>query len=1056
MGLNDEFTTDQQPNTSPNFPPQQQQHLAPAAVGITTGGGDDLPYTIPNNHGQNMYPSPQQIQPNNNLMHHPPPYQPQPLTQSALTQQMQQMQQQQQQQQQQPPMNYPPLVNNQNVAAQQLPQSSPPPSYALNHFPPSNPNTMPSPPPPGASAVQPPPYQPQATHAYYLNSPTPIIQSPYNNVNIVYQTVQQQQQFPYGVNNSVAHLNVPIDVEYYPNYTPDLIINSTQSYGLGSVQDSIHEFSIIKEKSSGLTNIYVKPNSFIQVNDELLQSIGECRGLEYLNLSGCTSFSTNAFCKVISRLGRLKAINLSNCSHLNDDAVRTMARNCPQLEEIHLNCLFQISDDSIITIADRCKKLKVLSISQCEKLSDRSIKYLASKLTTLESLCINKLKYITDESMSDLRKFNLRSLFAFETLITDVTISELALKSRNLEILNVSKCINITDNSISILALHCPNLQKLFLQDCKSITSLSIGLISQKCINLRVLRIDGCTNITDDAIYPLEQLRNLQILNLSHLSKINEQSICKILPSLSQLEQVYLYNCPRISDLCVGQIARSCPNLRILRIDQSIYPSDESVGMVVSSCRNLKLLNVAFLDHIHDNTLISLAQQQKFLQKLYLTGCKNIGNDGLMALSNIQTLEVLRLDDSFQFSADALSSISRLANLSILNISGCINTNDIVLNLITCYCRQLTQLYLSKLPQITDKPLPTLLSSLTRLRVLRMDGCPNVTQGSLVNLKFAARLYLEIFNCSETCIGNEGIFTIVSQAPIKELYCWGCDITDDGLKKLVGLVPSLQTLRVDKCSKITDKGMRPFVQRTPLLRILNISDTNVGDETLISIAGYCKSLKKLFAKSCSKVSDKGVNAVAFQCSELKAINISSTKVTDTAIIELATKSKLLRKIYIGHLSKISNASLIKLSVGCPLLKLVDVQSSQNIGEVAILSLSTYCKRLITLNVNNCPLVTDLSLVGIGRECLQLKNLYASGTAVASRGVVEVAVRSNINLETLELKSTDIDNSVLVMISQMCPSLRSLDIRQTKHLHTSAEGIEQIRKQCRLLKNFLIN
>ncbi|EGC35301.1 hypothetical protein DICPUDRAFT_78988 [Dictyostelium purpureum] len=865
-----------------------------------------------------------------------------------------------------------------------------------------------------------------------MNFPQPI---PPSNISLT--------QIPSPLQNNTTvippPLYYPIDTEFFPTYTPEYTCNTESSFGIGA---SLTEVPLTDK----VLNLFIKKRMAPQFDDKLLESLIICKNLEHLNLSNCLNFSSNLFSKYVCKFSHLKSLNLNNCQQITNDNLSKIASNCKNLEEIHLNNCIRIDDDGICELVGKCKKLKIISLSGLTLLTDRSVNTICNKLTDLESLCLNHIQWVSEKSLLQLRKFpKLRSLFFYNTLITDVSLCDIAVHcGPSLLVLNVSKCRNLSNNSIATVAINCRNLKRLFIQDNPALTAQSISLVGRNCLELNVLRIDGCLNIMDDSIFSLEPLSKLKILNLSGLPKINEMSLIKILPSLSDLEELYLYDNPRFSDLTVKQLSVSNLRLHTLRVDNTNFVTNNSIISLSNSISYLRTINLSHLTHISDSTILALATTQKFIQKLYLTGCKGLTNDTLFAVSSMSSLEVLRIDDGFQFSEEALSSIGYLKNLSILNISGCVNTTNRIIDVITYNCRQLVQLYMSRLPFVNDSVLPSLLSNLPKLRTLRIDGCTNMTDRSLTGIKFLNRLTLEVFNCSETQMGCNGLLNIVQQSNIRELYAWSCDyITDDVLK----------TMANNRCKHIGDKGVRAFIQRAPLLRVLNISSTSVGDETLQTVAGYCKRLKKLFVANCPKISSSGISAIGFQCSELSVLNVSrSHNLNDAGIIDIA-RCRFLKRLLINDCTRISDISIIKVATNCPMLKEISLKGCTNIGEVAVLSLSTYCKRLQVIDFTDCHLVTDLSIVGIGRECLLLKKAILCGTSILDSAVIEICVRSNVNINTLDLQRTRITDKSLDIISQMCPGIKILNI---SNCGVSPQGVNLIKQSCFLLTNFTSN
>jgi hypothetical protein len=72
----------------------------------------------------------------------------------------------------------------------------------------------------------------------------------------------------------------------------------------------------------------------------------------------------------------------------------------------------------------------------------------------------------------------------------------------------------------------------------------------------------------------------------------------------------------------------------------------------------------------------------------------------------------------------------------------------------------------------------------------------------------------------------------------------------------------------------------------PKLEVLDLSKTDVHDETLYAISKSCPGLLELLLEDCYYVTEKGVKHVVENCKQLRKIEFSDFDVDDT-IRELA-------------------------------------------------------------------------------------------------------------------------------------------------------------------------
>ncbi|RHN64871.1 putative leucine-rich repeat domain, L domain-containing protein [Medicago truncatula] len=68
---------------------------------------------------------------------------------------------------------------------------------------------------------------------------------------------------------------------------------------------------------------------------------------------------------------------------------------------------------------------------------------------------------------------------------SDRSLTLVAQRCSNLEILSIRSSLRITDSSISMIAFGCPNLRELDIGYCYMITQESLVVIGRNCPNLK-------------------------------------------------------------------------------------------------------------------------------------------------------------------------------------------------------------------------------------------------------------------------------------------------------------------------------------------------------------------------------------------------------------------------------------------------------------------------------------------------------------------------------------------------------------------------------------------
>jgi F-box/leucine-rich repeat protein 2/20 len=84
--------------------------------------------------------------------------------------------------------------------------------------------------------------------------------------------------------------------------------------------------------------------------------------------------------------------------------------------------------------------------------------------------------------------------------------------------------------------------------------------------------------------------------------------------------------------------------------------------------------------------------------------------------------------------------------------------------------------------------------------------------------------------------------------------------------------PNLQKLDLSHCYQISEEGICQFLRTCSKIRHLNLSYTQVDDETLYVISKSCRGLLQLSLEDCYFVTEKGVNHVVENCTQLREIN----------------------------------------------------------------------------------------------------------------------------------------------------------------------------------------
>ena len=101
--------------------------------------------------------------------------------------------------------------------------------------------------------------------------------------------------------------------------------------------------------------------------------------------------------------------------------------------------------------------------------------------------------------------------------------------------------------------------------------------------------------------------------------------------------------------------------------------------------------------------------------------------------------------------------------------------------------------------------------------------------------------------------------------------CMDCiDICDHGLSALTGKCPELQAIFIDKCNRVTAKGLVALVLTTPKLIQLHVHISTLTDADITTIAQHCPMLYTL-ALDANLITDLCIQSIVSHCSQLHSL-----------------------------------------------------------------------------------------------------------------------------------------------------------------------------------------
>ncbi|PWA54546.1 Leucine-rich repeat, cysteine-containing subtype [Artemisia annua] len=247
----------------------------------------------------------------------------------------------------------------------------------------------------------------------------------------------------------------------------------------------------------------------------------------------------------------------------------------------------------------------------------------------------------------------------------------------------------------------------------------------------------------------------------------------------------------RLSNTYMELLARSCPNLRDLRlgIEEDLDPhkaayelgefdfNDDGLCVVVNACSRLNEVDLSGRLHVGDVGVASLLQSCTGLTYLNLSGCASITDElfkligkswslrhlclggcmvsdlGLeyIAKGNLRTcLQKLHMDKCDNISKNGISSLKQMKELTDLKLSNCgVNITDSEI-LALSSIKTLEYINLSWLIDAANISSSHMDSSSMEPSVVNLAGCKTLTSVGLCSFAHHPRLkYLSLFSCHD-------------------------------------------------------------------------------------------------------------------------------------------------------------------------------------------------------------------------------------------------------------------------------------------------------------------
>lgn len=305
-----------------------------------------------------------------------------------------------------------------------------------------------------------------------------------------------------------------------------------------------------------------------------------------------------------------------------------------------------------------------------------------------------------------------------------------------------------------------------------------------------------------------------------------------------------------------------------------------------------------------------------------------------------------------QSATAALNALARRGYYSCLRRLFLEGINDVPRVFSTLSFASLTSLALRHSRRAVDANITNILDSCVQLKELDLTGCAGITKAC----SCSATLQLESLDLSD-CSGvdDAGLMQTISQMPhLNCLYLRRCfRITDTSLVGMASYCTSLKQLSVSDCVKVTDFGVRELAARLgPSLRYFSVGKCDrVSDAGLLVVARHCYKLRYLNARGCEALSDNAMIVLARGCPRLRALDIGKCDVGDATLEALSIGCPNLKKLSLCGCERVTDAGLESLAYYVRGLCQLNIGDCPLVSWIGYRAVKRHCRRCVIEHTN---------------------------------------------------------------------------------------------------------
>lgn len=274
-------------------------------------------------------------------------------------------------------------------------------------------------------------------------------------------------------------------------------------------------------------------------------------------------------------------------------------------------------------------------------------------------------------------------------------------------------------------------------------------------------------------------------------------------------------------------------------------------------------------------------------------------------------------------------------------------------------------------------------------------------------------------------------------------------ISDTGLVAIGNSLPSLESLDVSHCRRLTDKGFKAVVSGCRNLKRLHLPGCRLVTDSLLRTLSNCSKLEELGLASCPKITDSGLCHLSEGPRHIKAIDLSKcTNVSDLGIGKIISSSgESLLSINLLDCFKVTDVTVFAVAKSCPNLEVLVIGGCCDITDESLNAIVYSCgKNLRSLRLDRCEKLTDLSLKSVISNCENLEVLDIGSCDKVTDVTFRTLTENEFDSKLRVLKATRVGFTLMGVhiISEFCKDMEYVDLRSCPNVSRFLYDIADIR------------